>query len=66
MTSWRAPLTKKRSQGGKLETGQDEVDPIVVDGIEGFSGVKEKKKTVNLLLNTFIEEGVDVSSVITT
>ena len=61
---WRAP-NKETEPGGELETGQDKVDPIVVDGIEGFGGVKEKKKTVNLLLDTFIEEGVDVSGVLT-
>ena len=45
--------------------GKNFVDPTVVDGVKRFSGVKKKEQALNTVLHAFVEERVDINSVVT-
>ena len=62
----KGTLDEKTEPGGELETCEDKMYPVVVNGVEGLSSVEEKEQAVYLLLDTLIEEGVDVGGVVDT
>ena len=57
---------KPTKPGWKLELHKDHVKPLMVDRVEGLSGVKQEKEAVLICFNTFIEEPINILDMIAT
>ena len=50
----------------EVNLDQDMGNPIMIDGVKGFSGVEEKKEPIRLFPDRLVEELIDVDSMVTT
>jgi hypothetical protein len=60
------PFDEVPEPRGKFSFSKDVVDPGVVDRVKGLGGVEEEEEAVKLFRDSFVKEGVNVSSVIPT
>ncbi len=51
---------EKTKPGREVEFGEDKVNPGVLDGIEGFSGVEEKEVAFGVVFYAVEEESVHI------